>query len=146
MSKIFYDIIFEKQTIAEYGKNVDEKIVLEKNSKIIIEKKQNKKGSARRKNSNLEILKKHIDELSETFEEKSEYWMIIEEVIQFRLTNYILSRLEKKKHEEFLGLVSENIFSESVMDYLVESAGNDIKTNIEAELIKISEEIGKSFE
>lgn len=85
-------------------------------------------------------LRRDIDSLVETYEEKEEIWGLVDELIHQRIMALILENLHERYHREFLEKFYEAPYHENNMTYLVGKVA-DMEQFIHQEISAIFREI-----
>lgn len=88
-----------------------------------------------------EEIEKNVDKFAKTPEEKGEIWGIIDEMIHSRALDFILGRLPREHHEEFLEKLHASPHDEGLFDYLKEKIGENIEELLREELGNLAFEI-----
>jgi hypothetical protein len=86
-------------------------------------------------------VEKEVNALASTKEEKDELWSLVDELIHHRALGYVLDKLPRKHHEEFLVKFHESPHDESLFDYLKEKIGENIEEILREELGGLAFEI-----
>lgn len=66
----------------------------------------------------LEEIKVYIDNVSESCDEKTDLWDLVDEYINNKIIFIILSRLEESYHDEFLGMFLKRPYDLDIINYL----------------------------
>ena len=89
-----------------------------------------------------EIVKKH----AKSQEEKEELWNLIDEIVHHRALDFVLSKLDRVHHEEFIEIFHRCPHDEIVIfGYLKDKAHPDIENLMKKEFKKITDEIKQLF-
>lgn len=88
-------------------------------------------------------LEVHINSVTESNEEKSELWEIVDKLVHNRIIKKILTVLPKHHHEEFADLVHRQPYNHQIISYLEERSTTveDIEKYISSELTILEKEI-----
>ncbi|MHA2055752.1 MAG: hypothetical protein ACW99F_19455 [Candidatus Hodarchaeales archaeon] len=94
----------------------------------------------------LDGLKKEIDLVSESLEEKEELWQLVDEIIHYRILHIILDNLDDKHHPEFVEFYHKCPHDETILVFIKEKMGDKYERIVKAEANNMSSEIMKLIE
>ncbi len=83
----------------------------------------------------------HIKSLAQTTEEREELWQIVDELIHQRVLDWLLAKLPREHHEDFLGKFIETPYDEGLFNYLKEKIEADIEKLLKQEIEDLASEI-----
>lgn len=90
----------------------------------------------------LDELESLIKKYASSPEEKEELWSLIDEIIHHKAMDFVLTRLDRKHHEEFVEIFHKCPHDEiTVFSYLKKKAHPDIEKLMKDEFSKITDEI-----
>lgn len=87
----------------------------------------------------MERIELHINKNSASNEEKAELWNLVDDIVQTRVMDVILTKLPSKHHDEFLEKFSNFPHDERLLDYLKEKV-EDIELEIQKEVKSLESE------
>ena len=90
-------------------------------------------------------LKRDIDDICQSRDEREELWKLVDEIIHFRVLNKILDSLEIKHHPEFIEYYHKKPHDEMIHVYLKERIGDKYGEVITSELLIIKNDLRRSF-
>ena len=95
---------------------------------------------------NLDKVERYIKRVSKSFEEREEYYRIIDEIIHHRVMGCILERLPEQDHSHFLKRFSKKPYDSSHFKFLGKRISEDVEEFIKAEMEMLAEELVDIFE
>lgn len=90
---------------------------------------------------NLDEVKREIDKLAETPEEKEELWAIVDETIHHRVLGCVFDHLPYEHHQEFADMLEATPHDKNLLVYLKDKIQQNIEKIIKSEIRKLSTEI-----
>ena len=81
-----------------------------------------------------EEVEKGIDKVAKSQEERDELWQIVDELVHHRALGFILARLPRAHHEEFLEKFHQAPYDEGLLDCLKEKIGENLEELLREEL------------
>ncbi len=93
----------------------------------------------------LKRLDKKIKHITKTQDEKEELWVLIDELIHYRVLGCILDKLSKNSHEEFLSRFYLAPYDEDLIDFLNKMVKEDIVKIIKKEIKLLEDELIKDI-
>jgi len=88
----------------------------------------------------------HIDRLSESYEEKTDIWNLIDEYVNNRILCLILDELEDEYHDEFLNMFLDRPYDGDIVTYLNERLRTPLESIIESNLPYMTSELMEVLE
>lgn len=88
-----------------------------------------------------EDIERKIDSLAKTQEERDELWGIVDELVHHRALGFILDKLPRAHHEEFLEKFHQSPHDEALFGYLKEKIGDNIEELLRQELGNLAYEL-----
>ncbi|MEK7111757.1 MAG: hypothetical protein AAB875_00355 [Patescibacteria group bacterium] len=88
-----------------------------------------------------EEVEKGIDKIAKTHEERDELWKIVDELVHHRALGFILDKLPRAHHEEFLEKFHQSPQDEALFAYLKEKIGDNIEELLRQELGNLAYEL-----
>ncbi len=90
---------------------------------------------------NVEKVDKEIRKITESHEERSEFWQIIDEIIHHRMFGCIFDKLPREHHSEFLERFYKAPHDEGLLIFLSERIKEDISLLLKYEAKKIEHDL-----
>ena len=81
-----------------------------------------------------EEVEKGISKVAKSQEERDELWQIVDELVHHRALGFILDKLPRAHHEEFLEKFHQAPYDEGLFDYLKEKIGENVEELLKEEL------------
>ncbi len=94
----------------------------------------------------LEEIEKIINASSESIEEKSELWQIVDDTVHHHILMVILDNLPRQHHEEFLQLFYDKPYDTELVEYLNAKISTPLETLIQQENDRLIDLILKDIE
>ncbi|MBI4153648.1 hypothetical protein HY503_01500 [Candidatus Woesebacteria bacterium] len=88
-----------------------------------------------------EEVEKGIDKIAKSQEERDELWQIVDELVHHRALGFILDKLPRAHHEEFLEKFHQSPHDEALFAYLKEKIGDNIEELLRQELGNLAYEL-----
>lgn len=82
-----------------------------------------------------------IDSLDEPDNHKGKAKQLVDDIIHQGIIEFILERLDEKKHRTFLQIMDERPYDPEIISYLKQHISPEIEANISARVSKLIEEI-----
>lgn len=88
---------------------------------------------------------KFIDELDEPDNQKSKAKQLVDDIIHQGIVEFILERLDQKKHNTFLEIVGERPYDPEIINYLKEHISPEIEADIQKHVDSLIQDIKKDL-
>ena len=86
-----------------------------------------------------------INQVSQSPEEKQDLWQIIDEMIHHKVLDFLLSKLPKDSHREFMDKFLSAPHDEDLFNYLNQKIGTDVEKLVKEELASLAANILKEI-
>lgn len=94
----------------------------------------------------LDEIENFIKTKANSLDEKEELWGLVDEIVHHKALDFVLTRLDRKKHEEFIEIFHKCPHDEVlIFGYLKKNANPNIENLMKKELEKITSEIMAIF-